>query len=909
MPTVLKYPTVATYEQLETDQFGTHSETPWLNLNNIKLADDNDANSDLIASHSGTVSKAGRVKVTGFGFNFKDNTRINSILVSWEEYVRNPSGGVTGVPTIPSKSAYLLYANGGSNSVKKTDPSTVPTNRTTRSLSYAASEMPSVKPAYLESANFGVYFDPARNTSSNTGRLFLDYINALVDFTDPTYMIGATLSAGKIVGDLVTYTLTLTNTNKCHNGIAIPVTITLPSGLTYNSQSGNGSYNTSTNKWNAVLNSSGVATLTLVLNSTSSGTKSISASVDGFSVSLSKSTIILPPTYTLTSPTNSHSVTETHDLTYTITVTVNSASITSVPVNIPIPTGMTYGSSSGNGSYNSTTHVWTATFVNKTATLTFTLHAITAGQVTQTITADTQTLTKTITIISATVTTPFYTDYQLPAEVLDYIQNGEQYALSCYQLIKDTVASTVYPGDKNFKISIINGPNEYFSDRATALNTLTRISTLFTYDSSQTIKLRVYGQYVEINPANATVSIGGFALYLGSEIDYQIPAVIFEDPENLIDDGNYSAVIIYPNQDGASVLLSNINFAGRDLDKDLIIKGIGISGDLYTGDNVDITVVMHSLYETHSKSIIALMGDIEFSMGGETDKWGFNSLDLDTLCFELQVNNIGVAPIEVGIKDVQVTLYYQYDETGDSKGLTLDGVHSREKNMFLSPGFEKPEGLSTDIVTLKLERTDGEKLTSSTVKSKTFKIIFQIVADDFEDANDKLIEIIKWLTNDRDDYQIPITKAMVFDWDPNRTYNVILDDDVDVKLDVSKYECTANFIVPEGVGWTAEKITGAMGINSGLIPIRPLIQVICDGSSEVVLHESNTGQLLRISNTFAAGTVLLIDCNKRTIMDPTGTNYISSVGLDSYWFKIARDYDFSDSTGCTIQMISYNEAV
>lgn len=1028
-----------------------------------------------------TTNNPNGIYGTNFGFDLKDNAKINSVIVEWEEYLRNTTGGTSNIPSITTKTVTLLKANNGSN-VSKTSNVATPTSRTARSITFTTSDMPNVRRSNIEDPNFGFYLDLGSNQSTNPGKVYLDFVRLKVDYTDPIYALSATLTSGKVVGEQVTYVVTLSNTNNCHQGVNIPVSINIPTGLSVASQSGDGSYNTGTGKWSAVLNSQKKATLTLVLNTSASGSKTITASVDGFSTSLSKSTTILAPTYTLTSPQVREIVTETYNVTYTISINVNTSAVSTVDVNIPIPAGIQYVSSSGNGSYNSGTGVWTAQFVNKKATLNFTVKGITAGVVSQVITCGSASFTKTIEVLSANLTVPYHTEKDLPEEILNYLVDGEVYTLSCWSIVSDTALGYVYPGEKNFTISVINGEQEYISDKATALNTVTRISTTFVYNEHAPIKLRVYGQWLEINPQNASHEVGGFALYHEEQLianpnlltgmgewdnvrtgtdylqdttgisayngaiiessterssegerslkismpgvtnqeaailfrsfdygiptvageertiifkysseapfrahlncfnssgatsenieviqpaspsnfnigfitgkisnvdtafqamriyntdppaantiyiddirvyarnpllniarrrDYELPAVLFTNPDNLLGDGDYATATLIPGRTGG-ILFSTLLFGGLEQDSDIIIKGIEITGDLQINNDINIMTTLQQGIESASQSIIAPAGSENFKIGGERDKWGLNQINLSDLSFILYLTNTSNSQQLVQLRNIAITIYYIYDETEGNPGYRLDGVHSREYNIFLSKGWEKPDGFNADLQSLKLVRRDGEIVTSSTVTSKEFKIKFQIVADGLEDANQKLKEITGWMTNSRDNKQKPIPKVMIFDWDPGREYHVIMNDAIIPDFDVGHYECSTKFLIPDGVGWAPEKTTGAIGINNSLIPIRPTLQVLCTGESEIIINESVSGQFLKISHQFDPGTLLIIDNKKRTILDSDGNNYVEDISFDSYWFKLKTDYNFTRSSGCVIQKVTYQEAV
>ena len=907
MPTITKYPNTCVADRVETNSYGDYTETSFYGLNNLKANNNVDAYSSSIASKTGTQSKPCRVRVSNFGFVFDNNAKINKITAEWEEYIRTNAGSTVAVPTIPYKNVLFNGANGGSNTAYKKNNSSVPTSRTNRSIAYTLSEIPNMRPAHIMASGFGVYLNPARNTSYNSGVMYLDYIRVAVDYTNPTYAFTSTISTGKVIGEEIVCSITLSNTNNCHNGFVIPVTLDIPAGLTLLGYTSAGTYNTSTRKWNASLNSNRTATITLRFRADSVGTKTFKATVDSYGTNISKSTTVLAASYEL-SGVNPGFVTQGQDITQEITITTNSNAISTVNANIPIPQGFVYKSHTGPGTYTPGTGVWAAGFTNKTATLELTLTSVDAGEFEQILTVDNKTLIFNTTVISASVTAPHYTDYQLPESVLMYLEHGNTYTLSAYAFLNDTVLTQVYPGQNNHKFAIING-DEYLSNRPTALNTIKRVKSTFVYDAGENIVLRIYGQYPEISPTTAIYELGGFALFYGETIDYAAPAILFDEPGLLLDNADYATAVLEDNKTDSLIYFDEINWAGWENDNELIVKGLKITGDINVNDNISVICSIKTLNITKTKSIIINPEDTGFEIGGPTDKWNFNNISLEDLIFGLSIINITAAGVEVQLKNIEITIYYQYDKTRGNPGIAAKGVHSRDLNVFIAPGWDKPEGLETDITSVKLERTDGEFITSSTVQGKEFKIKFNIVADTLQEANDLMILVTDWLSNDRDIWQKPVPYSLVFDWDLNREYFVILKGSIENDFDNGKFECTAKFLLPDGVGYKPVKTTAAIDTNEGLTKVKPVIQIMATGDEYITVREKISGQYLIINHTFENGEVLVIDTDKRTIMDLSGNNYFDKVSPDSFYFRIREDYDFSESEGCIIQTISYREAV
>ena len=89
---------------------------------------------------------------------------------------------------------------------------------------------------------------------------------------------------------------------------------------------------------------------------------------------------------------------------------------------------------------------------------------------------------------------------------------------------------------------------------------------------------------------------------------------------------------------------------------------------------------------------------------------------------------------------------------------------------------------------------------------------------------------------------------MIFDWDPNGTFNVVLDGEITVTLDTFTYTVEA-VSLPEGIGFNQLKRTGAIDTNEGLITVRPVINVVTTGGN-VQIYDNVSSQCLTINNNF-----------------------------------------------------------
>ncbi len=213
---------------------------------------------------------------------------------------------------------------------------------------------------------------------------------------------GADLQVSKSVnnpapasGTNVTFTLSVYNAGS-NDATNVQLTDLLPSGLAYVSAVGSGSYASGSGVWSiGTLTVGSTATLTLVANVTAATDTTLVNSVavtavdqadpvssnDSASATLYVGAADLQMQKSVNDPTPD----EGDTVSYTLTVTnLGPNTAAAVVVDDLLPTGLTYASHSGVGSYNSATGVWSVgtltTGASAVLTLNATVNANTAGQ-------------------------------------------------------------------------------------------------------------------------------------------------------------------------------------------------------------------------------------------------------------------------------------------------------------------------------------------------------------------------------------------------------------------------------------------------------------------------------------------------------------------------------------------------
>ncbi|TMM30338.1 DUF11 domain-containing protein [Polaribacter aestuariivivens] len=213
-------------------------------------------------------------------------------------------------------------------------------------------------------------------------------------------------------GDTVKYTITISNAGP-NTATGIKLTSILPSGLTFVSDNSGGTYNSATGLWTPASIASGSNAsieITATVNSGTAGT-TITTPVNAL-VTNQQATNALPAAaninvksidlVTIISVDNT-TPNEGETIKYTISVTNNGPDVaTNVSLTDVLPTGITYVSDNGTGTYVSATGIWTAGTIaigaSKSLEITATVDAATAGShIVNTVTSVTSTETDTTT--------------------------------------------------------------------------------------------------------------------------------------------------------------------------------------------------------------------------------------------------------------------------------------------------------------------------------------------------------------------------------------------------------------------------------------------------------------------------------------------------------------------------------
>ncbi|AIS32493.1 phage-related protein [Methanobacterium formicicum] len=579
-------------------------------------------------------------------------------------------------------------------------------------------------------------------------------------------------------------------------------------------------------------------------------------------------------------------------------------------VSVPIPAGFNLIKASSNeGTYNSTNGKWTLILdSDDKAYLNLILSGITAGSWDQTITLDgtITSITKNCEVVSSDSEGSIAShsvDLANYPITLANMQDGQTYTIVTYSKVHETGVTGIHAGVKNNTISVSNGV-QVIGTRATIQDNIQKITCTFIYDSNHDCIITWFDEYQSISTATEDRHYG-LCLNEGFDTNYYLPKDLLSQPTAMLDDTGATDLFLEGNSQSAEYIYS---FPVPDILPDnSFFVGVEVFLNSFSPSSIEIFLVNDGGESSQLKSeFFEGSGKVEF--GDLADLWDLKDTDIKDHQLEIHVkfSNNTLYQQKFTYSNLTLVLYYIEDETGQSRGFYLDGVHGRNYGIFVNGKVEITEGVNLDIETLELDSSVGELVTGSKIKSKELKVPFEIFGCSIEEAKNRLSKAVRWMASDINRVNIPIPKKLVFEWDPSHEYNVVLKGDVDNDFEYGSYTCKAVFLVPDGLVWSQSKTTGPSGVNLGRVPVWPVIYFRTNGSSQIVLTESVSGATLKINETIPENTLMVLDCINRQLYEMKTNVYHTTVSLDSVWPQLIKEYKFT-ATGAVIQKIEYKE--
>ena len=682
-------------------------------------------------------------------------------------------------------------------------------------------------------------------------------------------------------------------------------------------------YGSSTDKWGApsllpsLVNDSGFTFKMNVYNPHP-------AAKSGYLYSMPVKITYTEPSYEIINQIPTHVLIDSYfNYTITLTSTNNIDNGEPIPVDVPIPEGLTYIDHTCDGTYDPVTEEWLPTLQTvgstKRAEITLYVQASTVGVQSQTVTETefSTTDTSTCTVVASDSDDIYIVNAPITdTTTLNNLEDGKEYILSAYHRVHDTGVVGIWDeGIRNNRIAIING-DEVQGTRPSAQDTWVRDSVIFTYNSAETLTFRLYGQYESVSDVGED-QWAGFVLkehILGVDDAYDDGSNLLSDPDALLGDVSTSTLTLPDtSQSGVYEFTTDViaepdgvnpYFTGFELLMDVAdIVGTGVIVQIENSQGV--------ISETKTQNYT--LEDTPIILGDSDDLWGLTSENIanETLTVKILFSTYSTGTTAT-YSNLRLILYSDLDETFGNYGFTINGVHSRNYKIFLKPEVDISEGPKQELEILSLPKVDGDLITNQKLKSKEIEMEFLIWGDTIEEARENLRLANLFLSNERDLMYYPIPNELIFDADPTRSYLVVQSEPIEVTRKYTTLECVTKFIVPSGVAKNVEAtVTGAIGTNNGIISVKPVISVVTDGSSTITLTDTVSGQEIELNDMTLDGDILYLDCDNRTAytldVDLTPTYYTDKVNIDTVWFNFITDYDIT-AVGCTVENVTYYES-
>ncbi len=375
-------------------------------------------------------------------------------------------------------------------------------------------------------------------------------------------------------------------------------------------------------------------------------------------------------------------------------------------------------------------------------------------------------------------------------------------------------------------------------------------------------------------------------------------------------------------------------------EEDIVIQGIELDIDVPTLDGectvfakiISPTIVDGKNRIGERSIVLNNSEDPHIHLGNEFDLWGLKFDDFNDFSqfqLDLQIVNPYSGSQSIEINNVILTVHYSVIEDSKIKCL-VNGEDTRFYNMFIQ-NVEVPMGVETDTEYMEISGTDTTNAYRMNIDKKEIKIDFSVKGCTIEETTRFMERIAKFFTNPRDILNRPQTNRIEFSHFPNRYWEVVMEKPIDNEVEFVEYEGTIKLVVPAGTSYNVESTTtSAMGTNSGIAKVNPLIQ-ISPNQSRITILEEFTNQIFTINEdevningfSFNEHDIIRIDCEARKVyyyplnegdtMDSLieeaheHIDITHAVDFNSKWFVIYDDYKFTTDNTCDIHFVQFFE--
>jgi len=924
------------------------------NLSNLKNnVDGSWATTANIKGKSGSPNRPSTLSFTGFGFGLPTGAEVSKVTVT---YRHKKTGSCTiGAPTIT-----LLGVSGFSG--KGVAPSK--TTMTTSTKTFTGSALTRT---VVNSSSFGVKVDYPTNSGSGEGTISVSYVRVTVEYKVPSY----SLSIKKVSGGYNNekYTIQASISNKNLTSYSPTLTLTAPSGFSFESASGSGSYtkvNARTITWNPKL-------------SKSIGTASLDCEFD----------------VNVTYPSGSSSYSGTFTLVESLySGTENfSATITDRPAgegsetdpDEPLPSGGTdsvtpeceinclvgksfslyfNGMDEISGDVNNVSlqfsnmdpnnfmFYWACTRYNDSRNQTVTLvfdesqvpippnafriyepkrYPVQFSRRYDDEVKESFTFYVNVHPTEDDLTVPFFTVLE-PSEE-EYSRLGSGYTYIAQADIKHTTTDTIgRDWYKNNRIGVFNGPvandtteedifenTTNWSKATGGFNEYNNCECEFEYDSQYPLYILVTGDYPEAET---------YGYDMGT-IKYNTPCIVEKQVYNsreatgkypvpinaLLDNEEPSVITLAPNESTKGTILYDLPLEDDfGTNEDYAIRGIQVRADIDSTDNLVVYAKLHSPNgEIGQRSIVLNGTEEEIVIGDLGDLWGFTTLQLTQLDdweLELSASNLlNNGDSEIVFNNVNITFYLETVEKQQIR-VSIDGEDIAYYGAFIEK-VDIPEGLETDTNFLTIDGTDTNDAYRQNIREKKITIEFNLNNCDLQTSTNMLRQLTKLFVNEKDQYNRPIPKRLQFTHYPTDYFEYIMEEPFDVETDITDYNVKATLTIPSGTSYSIDDtVTNTVGNANGLAAINPIIH-FRPSDTNIQIKETLSEQSFQMGYSGDwSDYVIELDCEDRRVYlikdEDTKVDISKYVDHNSDWFRLSGEFEF-EGINCTILTVTFNE--
>ena len=459
---------------------------------------------------------------------------------------------------------------------------------------------------------------------------------------------------------------------------------------------------------------------------------------------------------------------------------------------------------------------------------------------------------------------------------------------------------------------------QWWSETQAGLNTSNNVECQFTYDENYPLYIIYTGDYPEGDPNNNTVTFNEPCII--EDYTQRLTNGLFIEPidDSIKDDGSLSTITMKAFGISNTIVLYDLPLSDNyGTNTDMAIRGIELTGEVEQTDRLILYAKLRSPTGESRQRSILIKDTNDFSIGGNGDLWGYNTLDMVNLeDWEIELtisNNLDEVDGNLIFGNLQLNIYVERVEPSNIV-CYINGEDLRYYGVFITD-VSIPEGLQTDTRYLEVDGTDHNDPYNQSIRQKEIEIEFELGNDCDLQANTLYRrELAKLLVNDRDEYNRPIPNTIEFNHYPDIYWEYIIEEAIKDKIEIGSYtDGKVTLVVPAGTAYDKESTTTSnTGYVNGLATINPIL-IVKPTDEIITIREEVTGQEFHMGYTGEWNNKILeIDCEDRIVWLKTNEDDTDPINLNRYvdfnsdWFRLKGEFSFS-GINCIIRTVDYQE--